>query len=87
MQLKFKSEEHRQGFANIAACNQWIANMLGMDTWDCQIGDPDDDRSSIIVLDGFGDHLEGVFTSKDGNRYPDYAWIFYGEREYFDIDY
>lgn len=86
MQITFKSEEHRQKFSSLYPCNKWIADMIGMATWEAQIEDVDDRYSSIMVLDGFGDPLEGQFVHGETNQ-TDHAWIFFKEREYFDIDY
>lgn len=86
MQITFKSEEHRKAFARIAKCNEWIAHTLGMDTWECREEPADEyDKTPVLaVLDGFGNQVAGVFEY-DGGQCEDHAWIFWGERKYFDI--
>lgn len=86
MQLKFKSEEHRQRFSNLYSCNKWIADILGMNTWKCQIEDEDDQYSSIAILDDSGEQIEGIFENSAGEKIPDTAWVFYDERQYFHIE-
>lgn len=86
MQITFKSEEHRVAFARIAKCNEWIARTLGMDTWECREEPADEyDKTPVLaVLDGFDNQVAGVFEY-DGGQCEDHAWIFWGERKYFDI--
>jgi hypothetical protein len=96
MQITFKSEEHRKAFARIAKCNEWIARTLGMDTWECREEPADEyDKTPVLaVLDGFDNQVTGVFEydggrcgvfEYDGGQCEDHAWIFWGERKYFDI--
>lgn len=86
MQITFKSEEHRKAFAKLFKCNEWIARTLGMDTWECREEPADEyDKTPVLaVLDGFGNQVAGVFVY-DGGQCEDHAWVFWGEREYFDI--
>ncbi|UYD57542.1 hypothetical protein OFDDKENP_00166 [Aeromonas phage B614] len=86
MQITFKSEEHRKSFASAAKCNEWIAHILGMDTWECReepMGDYDR-TPALAVLDGFGEQIAGIFEHND-RREEDHAWVFWNERKYFDI--
>ena len=87
MQITFKSEKHQKSFARLAKCNEWIARTLGMDTWECreEPADEYDKNPSLAVLDGFGNQVAGVFEYSNGGQCEDYAWIFWGEREYFNI--
>lgn len=88
MQITFKSEEHREAFASIAKYNVWIARTLGMDTWECREEPADEyDKTPVLaVLDGFDNQVTGVFEYEyDGGQCEDHAWIFWDEREYFDI--
>ncbi|QBX32687.1 hypothetical protein Asfd1_61 [Aeromonas phage Asfd_1] len=86
MQITFKSEEHRAAFAGRMECNKWIAEAMGMETWDCcEEHHSDIDREPpIMVLDKDGEQLAGTFKN---NAYEseDHAWIFWSERKYFDI--
>lgn len=86
MQITFKSESHREAFAKLFKCNEWIARTLGMDTWECREEPADEyDKTPVLaVLDGFDNQIAGVFEY-DGGQCEDHAWIFWGEREYFDI--
>lgn len=86
MQITFKSESHREAFARLAKCNEWIARTLGMDTWECREEPADEyDKTPVLaVLDGFDNQVTGVFEY-DGGQCEDYAWVFWGEREYFNI--
>lgn len=86
MQITFKSESHREAFAKLFKCNEWIARTLGMDTWECREEPADEyDKTPVLaVLDGFDNQIAGVFEY-DGGQREDHAWIFWGEREYFNI--
>lgn len=86
MQITFKSESHREAFAKLFKCNEWIARTLGMDTWECREEPADEyDKTPVLaVLDGFDNQIAGVFEY-DGGQCEDHAWIFWGEREYFNI--
>ncbi|UOX40389.1 hypothetical protein UGMREWDR_CDS0071 [Aeromonas phage GomatiRiver_11] len=86
MQITFKSEEHRAAFAGRFKCNEWIAEAMGMETWDCyeETHGGEDHEPSIMVLDKDGEQLRGTFkigTYED----EDFAWIFWNERQYFNI--
>lgn len=86
MQITFKSESHREAFAKLFKCNEWIARTLGMDTRECREEPADEyDKTPVLaVLDGFDNQIAGVFEY-DGGQCEDHAWIFWGEREYFNI--
>lgn len=53
--IKFKSESHLARFASVSAANEWIAELMGMHSWDHT--DPRD-CSTLFLKDSRGEIIE-----------------------------
>ncbi|AAQ81321.1 hypothetical protein 44RRORF002c [Aeromonas phage 44RR2.8t] len=85
MKIRFKSEDHKAMFARRHDCNQWIADKMGTDWWECEYdAHVYDDEASILILDE-DVPLTGKYHAADDEDDDDTAWVLFGERQYFEI--